>query len=112
VFVRGIAEEHETDVDDGRFIERTTIYTDGTEFKRRIKTVTPIYQGVWKEASYLKGDHRHLGRIIVHCAARHQSTSRKVSDAWRLSTKRGRDGKDGKIDRPPPVRETLIRTNA
>jgi hypothetical protein len=102
VYLRGIAEEHEEQVEDGRFIEKTTVYTDGTEFKRRHKTATPLYQGVWREASYLKGDVvTWAGSSFI--AQRDTSDKPETTDAWKLSTKRGRDGKDGKNDRPPPV---------
>jgi hypothetical protein len=102
--VRGIAEERETSDDDGRFIDRTTVYSDGTEFTRRIKTVTPIYRGVWTEGTYLKGDSvTWAGSSFI--AQRDTTDKPEQTDAWKLSTKRGRDGKDGKIiDRStPPV---------
>ncbi|MCK1670288.1 hypothetical protein [Bradyrhizobium sp. 150] len=102
--VRGIAEERETVDNDGRFIDRTTVYSDGTEFTRRIKTVTPIYRGVWTEGAYLKGDIvTWAGSSFI--AQRDTTDKPEQTDAWKLSTKRGRDGKDGKIvDRStPPV---------
>lgn len=103
VHLRGIAEEHEEQVEDGRFIERTTVYTDGTEYRRRHKTATPIYQGVWREgADFLKGDVvTWAGSSFI--AQRDTSDKPETTDAWKLATKRGRDGKDGRIDRPPPV---------
>lgn len=102
VFVRGIAEEHEDYIEDGRFIERTTVYTDGTEFKRRHKTVTPIHKGVWKEGQYLKGDAVTWAGSTFIAVRDNDSEKPEVTDAWKLSTKRGRDGKDGKAP-PSPI---------
>jgi hypothetical protein len=97
--LRGIAEQHEDYIEDGRFIEKTTVFTDGTEFKQRHKTVTPIHKGVWKEGeAYLKGDQvTWAGSMFI--AQRDTSDKPETTDAFRLSTKRGRDGRDGK----PPV---------
>lgn len=109
VFVRGIAEEHEDYVDDGRFIEKTTVFTDGTEFKRRHKTVTPIYQGVWKdEASYSKGDEITWAGSSFIAMRDNQSEKPEITDAWKLKTKRGRDGKDGKGP-PTPIQPVKAR---
>lgn len=102
VFVRGIAEEHEDYIEDGRFIERTTVYTDGTEFKRRHKTVTPIHKGVWKEGPYLKGDAVTWAGSTFIALRDNDSEKPEITDAWRLSTKRGRDGKDGR-GTPAPI---------
>lgn len=97
--LRGIAEERESDIEDGRFIERTTVYTDGAEFTRRVKTATPIYQGVWKDGDYLKGDCvTWAGSSFI--AQRDTSDKPETSDAWRLSVKRGRNGADGKMIAP------------
>jgi hypothetical protein len=56
VAVNGIAEETERDLDDGRVIERTTVYTSGKTFVRQVVTATPIDRGVWREGAFRKGD--------------------------------------------------------
>lgn len=94
--LNAIHEEAEEVLDDGRFIERVTSYTNGTEFRRRIKTVTPIDQSVWAPREYLKGDGvtYNGGWFIAQRDTSATDVPQDKGGAWRLAAKRGRDGKD------------------
>ncbi len=66
----------------------------------RIRRSDIIYRGIWKPEGYMGGDAvTYDGSIFI--AKRDNSDKPGTSDAWQLSVKRGRDGKDG--DRPPPA---------
>lgn len=61
-----------------------------------IKTAVPIDRGVWREGTYQRGDTvSHGGSMWI---AQQDTDTRPdtVDSHWRLSAKRGRDGKDGK----------------
>jgi hypothetical protein len=63
------------------------------EFPFTIPSV--IDRGVWREGQYQKGDGATwAGSFFI--AQRDTTDKPETSDAWRLSVKRGRDGKDGK----------------
>ena len=63
-------------------------------------------RGVWREGSYAKGD--HVSWDGSGWIAQRDTTDKPgTSDAWRLSTKRGRDGKS--VDPDPPPRNDPIR---
>ena len=94
----GIASESEEILDDGRVIERTTIYTSGKVWKRQFKTATILDQGVWKEKTYDRGDTVSLaGSMFIAQRDTLATDKPEQSDAWRLSVKRGRNGSDGKL---------------
>jgi hypothetical protein len=95
VSMNGIAEESEETLDEGRTIRRTTIYTSGRQLLREIKTSVVLDRGVWREGGYEKGDHVTWDG---GCWIAQQNTTDKpgTTPHWRLSTKRGRDGKDAK----------------
>jgi hypothetical protein len=106
VAVNGIAEETERDLDDGRVIERTTVYTSGTTFVRQIVTATPIDRGVWREGAFRKGDGvSYGGSFFIARQDTGQADKPGESDKWRLAVKRGRNGQDGlvKAERAPPI---------
>ncbi len=64
----------------------------------RIRRSDIIYRGIWKPEGYMGGDAvTYDGSIFI--AKRDTSDKPGTSDAWQLSVKRGRDGKDG--DRSP-----------
>lgn len=64
-----------------------------------------IDRGVWREGEYEKGDHVSWdGSGWI--AQRANTDKPGTSDAWRLSTKRGRDGKDAA---PPPTAAGPVR---
>jgi hypothetical protein len=107
VMMKGIAEEFEETIDDGRTIVRTTVYTDGSESTRTIKTAAVLDRGVWRAGCYERGDGvTYAGSLFI--AQRETTDSEKPgqSDGWRLAVKRGRDGQDGKLkdSTPKPVK--------
>jgi len=73
-----------------------TLYAtfDGTTHE--IKTGIPLDGGVWREGGYQRGDTvSHGGSMWI--AQQDTDTRPDTADChWRLSIKRGRDGKDGK----------------
>jgi integrin beta 3 len=99
VVLEGVAEESERVLDDGRVLERTTIYTSGKSFTRRIETAVAIYRGVWKEGTFKRGDMVTREGSTWHCEKETTATP-GVSPDWKLCAKRGRDGKEGKAGTP------------
>ena len=98
VVLQGIDQEFEETIDDGRTIIRTTTYTSGKEYVRKIKTATPLDQGIWREGSYEKGDMvSWAGSGFIAQRDTKDDEKPGASDAWRLFVKRGRDGQDGKV---------------
>ncbi len=81
--------------DDGRTI--TLAFARGDLVKTYdIKTAIQIYQSIWREGDYLKGDSVTFGGsqwIALKDTATKPDTP---NSDWRLAVKRGRDGKDGK----------------
>jgi hypothetical protein len=57
------------------------------------KLPVPIDRGVWKSGSYERGDSVTFGGSIW-IAQRDTQSRPETDDSWRLSVKRGRDGKD------------------
>lgn len=107
VLLEGIAEESEQISDDGRNVERTTVYTGGRSFVRKIKTASVLDRGVWREGSFEKGDGvTYAGSFFIAQRDTISSDKPGQSDAWRLAVKRGRDGQDGKLrdQTPKPVK--------
>jgi hypothetical protein len=97
VLLDGVAEETEEALDDGRFVERTTVYTSGRRFARRETTSTMIYRGVHAaERLYKKGDLVTWNGSLWH--AERPTKSKPPSDDWKLVAKAGRDAhpRDGK----------------
>jgi hypothetical protein len=106
VVLEGIAEETEREIDDGRVIERTTIYTSGKVFTRQVTTAAPIDRGVWREGNFRKGDGVSYGGSWFIAKQDTTPTDKPgESDAWRLAVKRGRNGADGKLiaERTAPI---------
>lgn len=62
--------------------------------ERQIILCHPIYQGIWKQGDYRKGDCVTFGGSVF-IALRNTGSKPETDDSWRLSVKRGRDGKDG-----------------
>lgn len=90
VMLEGIYEESETDLDNGRQIVRTTVYTSGKKVERSRLTSALIYRGVWKEADWERGDAATWDGSTWHCE-RPTKDKPGTSEDWRLMTKRGRD---------------------
>lgn len=93
IALEGIAEEGEQELDGGRFIERTTIYTSGRVFTRRMQSLAMIYRGVWADGEFTRGDTATWDGSLWHCE---RPTKEKpgVSADWKLVAKRGTNGKD------------------
>lgn len=94
VVMEGIAEQQERMTDEGRMIERTTVYTSGKTVTARMQTAIPIQRGLWKEGTYQRGDMVTRDGSIWHCERQTNETPGTSHD-WKLCVKRGRDGKDG-----------------
>jgi hypothetical protein len=95
---RGIAEEHEEVLDEGRTIKRTTVYTDGTRMEREHKTSAILYREVYREGlTYTRGDVVTWGGSGWYCLSVDGTTEKPQygSKVWRLMVKEGRPGKDG-----------------
>lgn len=93
VNTNGIAGETEEVLDDGRTVVRETTYTDGRVYRREHSFPVVLDRGVWREGEYRRGDHvscEGSGWIAQVDTAERPGKSA----AWRLSTKRGRDGKN------------------
>jgi hypothetical protein len=88
--------------------ERTLVllFDDGeNKAEERITLSHAIHRGVWREGTYKKGDSVTYGGS-TWIATRETSTKPELDDSWRLSVKRGRDGKDGaKGERGLPGRD-------
>jgi hypothetical protein len=99
VILEGIAEVSERLVDEGRTLERTTVYTSGRVFTARLKTLAMIGRGMWTEGAYEQGD------VVIRDGSSWicQTATTEMPGAsgdWKLVAKRGRDGKDGKPGAP------------
>lgn len=68
---------------------------EGATIERRITVPWQLHRGVWKAGAYGEGDAVTWGGSSF-IATRDTGDKPETSDAWRLQTKRGRDGKDGK----------------
>jgi hypothetical protein len=89
----GIFEETETEIDGGRFIERTTTYTDGKTWTRKTTTAAMVYRGIWTDKEFQRGDTATWDGSLWHCEAPTRGKP-GLSPDWKLVAKRGRDGKD------------------
>ncbi len=97
VVLEGIAEETEQTLDDGRVVERTTVYTGGRVFTRRRTVPSLIYRGVWETGFYQRGDCVTRQGALWHCERDTSSTpgTKESLEDWKLAVKSGRDGKEG-----------------
>lgn len=96
VMVDGLAAVLVTQAEDPRDIVISTLTTSAIQAAVTLRVPMVIDKGVWREGNYEQGDHVSAdgsGWIAQRASADRPGTS----DAWRLSTKRGRDGKDGGI---------------
>ena len=96
VLVNGIDSETEATLEDGRTIERTTTYTDGSTFTRQHKVAAMIHRGVWVQGDYDRGDCVTRDGSTWHCIVeRTQGMPGVALKDWQLIVKRGTHGKDG-----------------
>lgn len=106
VMVEGVAAVVVTQGEDPREIEVASMLTSGTKAVCTFSIPMVIDRGVWREGEHEKGDHvtwDGSGWI----AQRKTATKPGTGPDWRLSTKRGRDGKDGAA---PPAPRGPVRT--
>jgi hypothetical protein len=90
VLLDGIAEETQESLDEGRYVERTTVYTSGRTFTRRDASSGMIYRGIYgAERLYLRGDCVTWNGSLWH--AERPTKSKPPSDDWKLAVKAGRD---------------------
>jgi integrin beta 3 len=61
---------------------------------KSIRLTVPIYRNVWKPGKYQKGDCVTFGGSMW-TATRDTDSKPETDDSWKLTVKRGRDGKDG-----------------
>ncbi len=95
VVMNGIDTESEQVVDGGRFVEKTTRYTNGKQFVRKQKFMSVLDQGVYKSgASYLEGDAVTYAKSLWIAQKDTTNPPGNGSPDWRLAVKRGADGKD------------------
>jgi hypothetical protein len=107
VMVEGLVGVVVTQSDDPREIEVAAMLTSGAKAISRFHIPMVIDRGVWREGEHAKGDHvtwDGSGWIAQTTTTDKPGTS----SAWRLSTKRGRDGKDGGSGAPKPP--SVVRT--
>lgn len=102
VMVEGVAAVVVTQGDDPRQMEVAAMLTSGT------KAIAPFYvpmvidKGIWRDGEYKQGDHVTTdGSGWIAQRGTHDRPG--TSDAWRLSTKKGRDGKDAPAG-PQPLK--------
>ncbi len=97
VALEGIAEESEQELEDGRIIERTTVYTSGRVFIRRISSRAMIYRGTWKDDDFSCGDTVTWDGSLWHCERDTKARPGGLDNNgdWKLCAKRGAPGKDG-----------------
>lgn len=100
VIINGVDSEFEVTLDDGRTIERTTTYTDGTTFVRRHKFAVMMHRGTWQPKAYERGDCVTRDSSTWHCIAESTETSPPSKD-WQLIVRKGDKGKDAPTPRPP-----------
>lgn len=80
----------------------------GKRIEETVKIPVVLDRGVWKEGNYERGDAvTSAGSMwIAQCDTKE---SPGISADWRLSVKRGRDGKDGRILEPVAHRPVTLR---
>lgn len=93
--INGVADEAEVMIEDGRTIERTTTYTDGTQFVRRHKFAVMLHRGIWQEGQYERGDCVTRDSSAWHCTATTTTAMPGTSKDWQLIVRKGGNGKDG-----------------
>lgn len=91
-----------TQGEDPREISVAAMLTSGTKAVSEFHIPMVIDKGVWREGEYEKGDHvsRDGSGWIAQCKTVSQPGAPGTGTDWRLSTKRGQNGKDA--DREPP----------
>lgn len=100
VVLNGVAECTLSVDDTGRHFKRRELMTDGRSVELAWYTPAMVHRGVWTG-----GEHKH-GDVVTWAGSQwhaQQDTATKPGDAdshWQLVAKRGRDGKDGRLQAP------------
>ena len=105
--VRGISMVDVEQIDERNF-EIRFMFNDGLVEKKAFNVPAQIYRGVYVEGKlYDRGDTVTWAGSQYHCDT---PTSEKPGEggAWRLSVKRGRDGKDGEMIRTGPAPQVKL----
>ena len=90
-------EDFEFEAKDGGRFMALILKRGDTEIRREIRTDLMINRGVWRDGAFLKGDCVTYGGSIF-VAEEDTSDKPEQGKAWRLAIKRGRDGRDAKVD--------------
>lgn len=107
VIINGVDSESEVTLEDGRTIERTTTYTDGTTFVRRHKFATLMHRGTWTQKTYDRGDCVMRDNSSWCCMVDSTETMPGTSKDWQLIARKGDRGKDANTPKPPSAPVTL-----
>jgi hypothetical protein len=92
--------------EDPREITIAAMLTSGVKAIATLRIPAVLDKGVWREGPHEQGD--HVSWDGSGWIAQRATTDKPgTSDAWRLSTKRGRDGKDAPV---PPQPTPVVRT--
>jgi hypothetical protein len=95
IAARGVCEETEELLADGRTTVRKTTYTCGRVLERKTKSAQIIYRDIFRpETEYDKGDIVTFGGSTWHCMVDKPTDKPGISDQWRLIVKKGAPGKD------------------
>jgi hypothetical protein len=95
IAARGVWEETEELLADGRTTVRKTKYTCGSVLERKTKSAQIIYRDIFRpETEYDKGDIVTFGGSTWHCMVDKPTDKPGISDQWRLIVKKGAPGKD------------------
>lgn len=101
VIINGVDSESEVTLEDGRTIERTTTYTDGTTYVRRHKFATLMHRGTWTQRTYDRGDCVMRDNSSWCCMAESTETMPGTSKDWQLIARKGDRGKDANTPKLP-----------
>jgi hypothetical protein len=95
IAARGVWEETEELMADGRTTVRKTKYTCGSVLERKTKSAQIIYRDIYRpETEYDRGDIVTFGGSTWHCMVDKPTDKPGISDQWRLIVKKGAPGKD------------------
>lgn len=100
VIINGVDSESEVALEDGRTIERTTTYTDGTTYVRRHKFATLMHRGTWTQRTYDRGDCVMRDNSSWCCMVDSTETMPGTSKDWQLIARKGDRGKDANTTKP------------
>lgn len=106
VMVEGLAAVVVTQGDDPRELTVAAMLTSGAKVLSEFRMPAMVYQEVWREGAYERGDVVTWGGSAWHCQQKTTDQPGK-SAAWKLMVKEGRPGKDSSP--PVPQVKELVR---